>query len=82
MIVHSHHTIELARTWYGDQAADLMRKVPFLPYPPETTERAGARMRLGLPENAFVACSFGWVAPVKLSDQLLEAWIASRPRAA
>ena len=77
VIVHSNHAIELARAWYGDGASGLMRRVPFLPLAPVVTERMAARKRLGLPENAFVVCSFGWVAPVKLNDRLLDAWLAS-----
>jgi glycosyltransferase involved in cell wall biosynthesis len=77
VIAHSHHTIELARNWYGDQVTTLMCPVPFLPFPPLAVEQAKARMRLGLPDDAFVACSFGWVAPSKLSHQLVEAWINS-----
>jgi glycosyltransferase involved in cell wall biosynthesis len=77
VIVHSNHAIELARTWYGDQAVAHIWQVPFLPFGPEAAQRREARKRLALPENAFVLCSFGWVAPVKLSDRLLEAWLAS-----
>jgi glycosyltransferase involved in cell wall biosynthesis len=77
VIVHSQHAIELARAWYGDRASALMRKVPFLPFGPDAASRKEARMRLALPENAFMVCSFGWIAPVKLSDRLLEAWLAS-----
>ena len=77
VIVHSNHAIELARTWYGDQAPAHMRQVPFLPFGPEAADHREARLRLALPDNAFVVCSFGWIAPVKLSYRLLEAWLAS-----
>ena len=77
VIVNSEHAIQLARTWYGDQAPLSMRQVPFLPFRPGAADRKEARERLTLPENAFVVCSFGSVAPVRLSDQLLEAWLAS-----
>jgi glycosyltransferase involved in cell wall biosynthesis len=77
VIVHSHHAIQLACQWYNDRVSDRMRAIPFLPFPPEETARISARRRLGLPEDAFVVCSFGWIAPVKLNDRLLEAWLAS-----
>ena len=54
-----------------------MRRVPFLPHPPEAVERMAARKRLELPENAFVVCSFGFLAPTKHSDRLTEVWLAS-----
>jgi glycosyltransferase involved in cell wall biosynthesis len=78
VIVHSRHAAALARTWYGEGAPTrIIRQIPFLPHPPEATDRIAARKRLGLPENAFVACSFGFLAPTKLSDRLLEVWLAS-----
>ncbi|HWS73603.1 MAG TPA: glycosyltransferase, partial [Quisquiliibacterium sp.] len=39
--------------------------------------RAAARARLGLPADAFAVCSFGVVAPSKLSHRLLDAWFGS-----
>jgi glycosyltransferase involved in cell wall biosynthesis len=32
---------------------------------------------LGIPGDAFVVCSFGWLARVKLNHRLLDAWLAS-----
>jgi glycosyltransferase involved in cell wall biosynthesis len=77
VIVHSNHSIELARAWYGDRISSRIRHVPFLPCPPEAIDRGAARKRLCLPENAFVLCSFSQIAPEKLDDRLLEAWLAS-----
>jgi glycosyltransferase involved in cell wall biosynthesis len=76
-IVHSRHALELARSWYGDAVASLVRQIPFLPLAPNPAERSAARKRLELPENAFVVCSFGLITPAKLSYRLLEAWLAS-----
>lgn len=76
-IVHSEHAIALARNWYGNEASFLMRRVPFLPFPPEPADRLEARKRLDLPEDAFIICTFGWLAPHKLNDRLLEAWLTS-----
>ncbi len=77
VVVHSNYAISLARKWYGDQTGALMRRVPFLPFAPEITQRTAARKRLCLPENAFVVCSFGLLTPAKLSHRLLEAWLGS-----
>jgi glycosyltransferase involved in cell wall biosynthesis len=77
VIVHSNHSIELVRTWYGDGAPALLRRVPFLPHPPESTDRKAARDRTELPQEALVVCSFDCVAPEKLSVRLLEAWLNS-----
>jgi glycosyltransferase involved in cell wall biosynthesis len=77
VIVHSEYAIQLARKWYGDQVTVLMRRIPFFPFPPQSTDRLAARTRLGLPENAFVVSSFGLLTPAKLNQRLLDAWLAS-----
>jgi glycosyltransferase involved in cell wall biosynthesis len=77
VIVHSSHSIDLAREFYGDSASNKMRCVPFLPRTPKREDRAAARERLQLPSDAFVVCSFGWVTPFKLCDRLLNAWVVS-----
>jgi glycosyltransferase involved in cell wall biosynthesis len=76
-IVHSDHAIALAHSWYDGGIPVVMRSVPFLPMAPEVKDRPDARVRLGLPETAFVVCSFGFLAPTKLNDRLLESWLAS-----
>ena len=35
------------------------------------------RQALGLPKDAFVVCSFGFMAPTKLNSRLVDAWLAS-----
>src|SRR5271166_4948665 len=77
VMVHSEYAIELARKWYGDRVSAFMRRIPFLPFPPKAADRLAARTRLGLPENAFVVSSFGFLTPAKLNHRLLEAWLAS-----
>jgi glycosyltransferase involved in cell wall biosynthesis len=77
VIVHSKHAIELGQRWYRATVSARMHRVPFLPFAPEGAERKAARERLTLSENAFVVCSFGWIAPEKLSDRLLETWLSS-----
>jgi glycosyltransferase involved in cell wall biosynthesis len=77
VMVHSAYAIALARRWFGSGVTARMRQVPFLPLAPPAAERAAARKRLELPENAFLVCSFGLVTPSKLSYRLLEAWLAS-----
>jgi len=77
VIVHSQHAIDYARQCYGEQMATRFRRVDFLPFPPEACQRKAARARLGLPDSAFLVCSFGWIAPCKLNDRLLNAWLDS-----
>lgn len=77
ILVHSHHSVELAGQWYGARLPQPWHVVPFPRRLPATGARAGARERLGLAEDAFVVCSFGMLAPTKLNHRLLSAWKSS-----
>jgi glycosyltransferase involved in cell wall biosynthesis len=77
VIVHSEHALSLARSWYGEHAARNWTVVPLPRSAPPKEDRAGARRALGIRPDAFVVCSFGFIAPTKLSHQLLQAWIGS-----
>ncbi len=82
VIVHSAYSRTLAQAWYGASAADDWTLIPHLRTAATSVDRRGARAALGLAEDAFVVCSFGFVAPTKLTERLLEAWLASRLAAA
>jgi glycosyltransferase involved in cell wall biosynthesis len=77
VIVHSEYARQLARDWYGPEAgrdwspAQLPRAVPL------ENDRAAARRALGIADDAFVVCNFGFVAPTKHCMELLQAWLAS-----
>ena len=76
-IVHSHHARQLAIDWFG---ADAARRIDIIPHPrtpPQVNDRAAARAALGIDADTFLVCSFGFVAPNKLTLELLRAWIAS-----
>lgn len=77
VIVHSEHSKTLARRWYGVDAAMDWETIPLLRQPPEQSDRQAARKRLGISEDDFVVCSFGMLAPTKLSERLLQAWLGS-----
>lgn len=77
VIVHSDYARTLAQQWYGPQAgrdwsyAQLPRAVPAV------HDRAAARKALGIGQDDFVVANFGFVAPTKRCQELLEGWIAS-----
>ena len=74
VIVHSKHAVELAQQWYGNSLQDKIRVIPFgTPYFSAPDKRA-AREELQIPQERFVGCSFGMVAPTKLSHRIVEAW--------
>ncbi|WP_052445036.1 glycosyltransferase [Chromohalobacter japonicus] len=76
VIVHSRHAQELAAEWYGEKLAEAFHVIPHLRELPDITHehRRRARERLGIPQNAFLICSFGIVNKTKLSHRLFSAW--------
>lgn len=76
LIVHSRYAVEQARLHYGRAAADKFVTVPF-PRQRQYGDRRVARRLLGIEPDDFVVCSFGMLAPTKLNDRLLSAWLQS-----
>ena len=77
IIVHSDYSRQLARKWYGDQAAADWQRIPHLCKSADTIDRMAARHALGVAEDAFIVCCFGALDPTKLNHRLLAAWLAS-----
>lgn len=81
VIVHSQASRNLAEQWYGQAFPEAWRRIPHLRTPVHETDPAivkrVARRELGLPDNAFVVCSFGLLGPPKLNHRLLDAWLRS-----
>ena len=77
VIVHSEHARQLACHWYGASAARDWSVVPLPRSAPERLDRLAARQALGIDAGTFLVCSFGFIAPTKLSLELLQAWLAS-----
>ena len=75
VIVHSDHSLSLARQWYGSAANCSM--VPLLRVPATAIDRDQARKTLGLADDDFVVCSFGFMGKTKLNHRLLAAWEGS-----
>lgn len=78
VIVHSGHALALARQWYGHELPCAVAQVPLAHrLPDERYDRQAARRQLGLGENDFVVCSFGYVGAGKRSADIVEAWLRS-----
>ena len=75
VIVHSQHARRVLEQAGGAPLAVPVHVVP-LPQamPARVTERAAARRRLGIPEDVFLVCSFGYAGPGKLTQALVQAW--------
>jgi glycosyltransferase involved in cell wall biosynthesis len=77
VIVHSEHALQLAGEWYGPGAGRNWTVVPLPRAAPALQDRQAARAALGIDEDTFLVCTFGYIGPSKLSDVLVEAWLAS-----
>lgn len=76
ILVHSHHAIDLARSYWGERMVGKFQVVPFAKAP-SNRDRHIARRLLGIGEDDFVVCSFGWLAPTKMNHCLLGSWLKS-----
>jgi hypothetical protein len=77
VIVHSGHAAALAHDWYGGHATRNWHNVPLPRAAPPVMDRASSRAALGIADDVFLVCSFGYIVPNKLGDRLLAAWLAS-----
>jgi glycosyltransferase involved in cell wall biosynthesis/predicted SAM-dependent methyltransferase len=78
VIVHSEYSRKLAADWLGKDFSADWKIIPHLRTPSADFDRAQARATLGLEDDDFVVCSFGFLDPTKLNHRLLEAWLHSR----
>lgn len=77
VLVHSAFARNLLTEKYGQTVAPLLHQVPFLRRPAIFPSRSQAREQLGIPFDAFVVCSFGFLGPTKLNHRLLAAWLGT-----
>ena len=76
-LVHSQYAIDCVKRFYGNHSSEQMRRMRF-PKRRRPIDRTSARDKLGLCDGDFVMCSFGIMAPTKLNERLLTAWLNSR----
>jgi len=77
VIVHSKYAHALADKWYGAGYSSEWSTVPHLSAPSPHSGREAARRALGLTEDVFLVCSFGFIHSTKLNHRLLSAWMKS-----
>jgi len=77
VIVHSEYSRCLAKNWYGAGASDHWAVIPLLRAPLLPARHAREQMGNSLPQDSFIVCSFGMLAPTKLSHRILDAWLES-----
>lgn len=77
VIVHSSYSKWLLEAWYGSASiAEVVRQPRAIPG--ARAEKPTAKYRVGVPEQAFLVCSFGFLDSSKLNHLLIEAWSRSK----
>lgn len=74
VIVHSEFSIKLAQDWYGAKLARTFEKIPHFHEIPVKINKSKARVALGIQDDEFLVCSFGFLGETKLNKRLFEAW--------
>lgn len=82
VLTHSDYAAKLAEVHYGNDVCLNLVRVP-LPRALNSprVEKKEARRLLGLSEDGPLVCSFGFIGEIKLSMELLEAWLQSEQSA-
>ncbi|PJJ96368.1 glycosyl transferase family 1 [Lysobacteraceae bacterium NML91-0213] len=75
VIVHSQYARELLKKWYRFE--DDVSVIPSLKEVRAQDLKASARASLGLPDDAFVVCTFGFLDVSKMNHFLVDAWANS-----
>lgn len=78
VLVHSRHARAALEAQFGPAAAGI-GILPLLRATPALPDRVEARARLGLPADAFVVASFGYLTRLKQPELLLGGWHAAAP---
>jgi glycosyltransferase involved in cell wall biosynthesis len=77
VIVHSEHARTLARQWLGPDFTANWKVIPHVRKLADPGSRGSARDALGVPHDAMILCSFGFLDAVKLNHRLIEAFLGS-----
>ena len=77
VIQHSRHGLDILAAHFGPAAVRDIKIIPHLRQRFRGPDRQTARARLGIPDDQFLVCSFGYVAALKLPERLISAWRAA-----
>jgi|GEM_PF-1495316 FkbM family methyltransferase len=76
IIVHSDHTINLAKEWYGQNIVCKFKKILHLSKINKklsSYDKINLKIQLGFKKDDFLICSFGFLHPNKLNHRLIQA---------
>lgn len=77
VLFHSRFALDLAKSFYPRADHRNWSIVPFARGDDVSESRDLARSNLGIEDDEFVVCSFGFLGPTKLNHKIVEAWLAS-----
>lgn len=77
IIVHSNFSQKLAQQFYGANTDENWHLIPHLRRTTVIPDRLQSRKMLNIDDEDFVVCCFGILAPTKMNDRLVSAWLAS-----
>lgn len=77
IITHSRYAKDLGEQWYPGKNVESWEVIPLLRASNSRPDRQSARQELGIHENDFLVCCFGFIDSTKLNHRLLDAWIDS-----
>lgn len=74
IILHNNYSLHLARHFFGEETLNHFAVVPLGKTIYSINNKENARNHLGIPQNAIVICSFGFLGPNKCSQDIFDAW--------
>ncbi len=77
VIVHSDHSLDLVKHWYGPQTSNIFNVIPLLRTAPDKFDKSETKKQLGFKETDLLVCTFGILGESKLNHELLDAWLNS-----
>jgi len=77
VIVHSQYAKLLALDYVGAAYQDRITVMNLFRNPINPPGMAQARAALGIADESFIVCSFGFITPPKLQDRLIASWAKS-----
>ena len=78
VIVNSQFSRDLVALHYGEKFCHKVKVAKLQRAVPQNVNRAVARQELGLADNDFVVCAFGFMHYTKMNVELLDAWAQSK----
>lgn len=75
VLVHSEYAKTLLTEQYGCYINEKTKVINFPLQAPFPAEKHVAKRMLGIADNEIVVCSFGFIAPIKGSEEIVDGWI-------